>query len=199
MLTTTLKAPPRLLKLEVTTAPTTEPVTVPELRRHLQLTHKSEDWELEAFIRAARVAVEEATGRSLLSQVVTAYYAFGSEDAFPLYRPPVVSLTSVATLYEGTETAETASKFWVDSSGPVPVLRMKSASAWGETNRDTLKVVYAAGYGATRPDVPHLLREAVRMTAADMYFYRTSREEKVGAEVPQSAFERLAPYRIITF
>lgn len=170
---------PRLISdPEVTSGPSAEPITVQDVKKQLEIETPDTDHDtfIDSLIREARRDVENALGRSLISQEITARYEPGDLSEFSLYRPPIISFDSISTLYEGAETAEDTADFY-QTSHLVPRLRMKSENVeWNADDIEEVKIVYTAGYGAVADSVPSAAKRAIAQLAAERFMYRVSRE-----------------------
>ncbi|PRX17224.1 putative phage protein (predicted DNA packaging)/uncharacterized phiE125 gp8 family phage protein, partial [Orenia metallireducens] len=56
------------MSLELLAEPAVTPITVAEVKEHLQIDNNDEDSLLDSYIKAATKAVENITGRSLITQ-----------------------------------------------------------------------------------------------------------------------------------
>ena len=164
--------------LVVITPPTTEPVTVAELKSHLRLNDDSEDSLLSAFITTARILFEEATGRAVVS---TQYRQHVPTLAAPVYlmKYPVLSIDAVK-YYDGAGTLQTASTFHTDTIS-VP------AQVWFEDYPDTgtkkpaAYVEFTAGWAT----VPEPVKMAIKLLAGHYYHNREAYTEQDLDELPQ--------------
>ncbi len=57
-----------MIKVEVTSAPAVEPLTVAEAKAHLRVDHTSDDSYIESLIKAARVTCENFQNRAYITQ-----------------------------------------------------------------------------------------------------------------------------------
>lgn len=120
-------------------------VTLAETKTHLNIdpADSAYDAELELFINAATVAVEDIVG-PVVTRAVTETVAGGG--VFHLSQTPVVALTSVTGVY-GTTTVYTVADLYVDKkSGAV-----RPAYGAGSFVPLYIEVIYTAGRGATAP------------------------------------------------
>ena len=175
--------------LSVTTAPTAEPVSLPEAKRQCRIDGSDEDDDLRRLITAARAAVEAMTGRTL----VTTTYAM-TFDRFPgtsgrivLPRSPVASVTSVA--YRDTSSADTTldPSVYKLSAGDVfkaGYLVPADGEVWPDTDcdPDAVTVTFSAGTAASA--VPETVRRQVLLLVGHWW----DRPETKG-ELPRG-FER---------
>ena len=85
-----------LVRLTVTSAPTTEPVTKTEVKRHLAISESdtSQDSELDVLIESSRRKFEEDTGTPILSTTYTQVFPVFA-DGLRLARKPVSAVSSI--------------------------------------------------------------------------------------------------------
>jgi uncharacterized phiE125 gp8 family phage protein len=185
-----------------TTGPTSEPITLAEVKNYLKVSASADDFLIVGLIRAAREIVENYTGRALMVQTVTEFW-----DAFPccpcceleLSRYPASALTSLE--YKNAAGAyvavDSASYLLNTAEAPVTV-SLKSGYSWASplAEKNAVKAVYTAG-AATAKDVPESLRLAMFLLIGFHYENREdipineSKNPKV-----RSAFLLMQPYRV---
>lgn len=195
------------MNLTVTTDPTTEPVQVSEAADWLRLSEgHGDDTLLAQLIESARRWAESYTRRALLTQTITLELD-SAEGQSPIWlpRPPFQSLTSFKR-YEtdDTLTAITSGAYYVSGDDPARLVKSTGTYTVGASEADwaaerrlrSYQLVYVAGYGAARGDVPWDIREAILRRVASSYetrvdavFGTTQNEGTVTAE------SLLAPYR----
>ena len=179
------------MPLELTTPPTTEPVTLAEAKLHLKLDTADDDALVTTLITAARARAEWHTGRALITQGWTLWL-----DTWPgivtLPLPPLQSVTSV-TAYARDDTASI-----VDPASTIVdhaanrLARKQSCAPPSDLRRiNAVAIAFTAGYGAAATDVPAPLREAILELIAFLYENRG----EAPAELPVDCLALLAPYR----
>jgi len=162
---------------EVETQPAIEPVTLGELKTFARIKYTAEDTLLEGFITTARIAAEEYTGRAFISQTIKMLMDFWPGTVVDLPKPPLISITKVATLDEDDEETEYDSDnyYAVTTSTPGKSVLKRSVSEPTNTERDYagFLVRYKAGYGDTGQDVPGPIKEGVKVWASIIQATRT--------------------------
>lgn len=182
----------------IVTPPTAEPVTISEMKMHLRLDDDSEDPLIADAINEARVMVENRLGASLMTTSwkltlddwpmspdlhepeasMQAPYTLFTHAARSISLPrwPLVSITSVTTYDEDSASTAVvvADTFDVDTASRPGRLALQANATWPTANRPTnaIEIVYVAGYGTNRRDVPGPLRRAVRNVAAFLFQHR---------------------------
>jgi uncharacterized phiE125 gp8 family phage protein len=171
------------------TAPTTEPVTLDELKAQVRAEGSDEDAYLTSLIAAARQLVEVQTRRALITQtwrLTLDYFPGGTID---LTKVPVQSITSV--VYDDTAgTAQTlsASDYVLDADAEPARLYPAYSLIWPTTRAmpKSVRVTFVAGYGAASA-VPQWAKHAILLTAAHWWMNREPVSELPLREVPLSA------------
>ena len=86
-----------MYRLLITSEPSSEPVTLTEMKAHLRVDHSLDDTELNSKISEARKAVEGRTNRAFFTQTRALYFDYfnHAENKILLPGAPVASITSV--------------------------------------------------------------------------------------------------------
>ena len=193
------------MNIELVTAPVRTPVNLADMLAHLRVDEVDEYLDIEQRIQAGTVAVEEHTGRRLITQTVD--IVFDLEDwqlelnindgQVQLRVPPLQSITTIKTYdSEDNETTEDASDYSTYSTDPA---WLRTHDEWVGPSRVHRAVVIRAvvGYGTDVEDVPGAIREALRKAIAQGYW---SREEVVVGTVigrlPHTVEEDLRPWTV---
>lgn len=157
--------------LQVTVAPTVEPVSLDEAKAQVRiaLTNGAYDQDLLALITASRVYCERITGKAFCTQTLKL-----TRDRFPgcreegiirLPRPPLASVTSVKyDDTDGTEQTLSASTYVVSTAYEPGQISLADGEIWPETIEEAgaVRVVYVAGYGSAA-DVPPMIKQAMKL------------------------------------
>jgi uncharacterized phiE125 gp8 family phage protein len=184
-------------KWYTSTAPTSEPVTLSELKDYAKIDTTAEDAVLTIFLQAAREGAEKYTNRALLPQVITLLVDSWPDDGvLSLPRPPLISVTSVVMIAEdNSETAYSTSDYTV-VTGVEPgyiQLRLDSTPPPTVTPRvkHPLKITYQAGY-VNAAAVPGAIKIGVLAFATAIYENRVVDIMKP----PPQVLALLEPYRL---
>jgi uncharacterized phiE125 gp8 family phage protein len=191
----------------ITSPPATEPVSTAEAKEHLRVMHSHEDGYIRSLIPVARRRVETFTRRQLITAGITL-----TLDRFPLAdwepiqvpRPPLISITSINYLAEdGTLTLWPASSYQVDALGEPGRILPEPNEVYPITEDDRLNAVtilYQAGFGTNRSDVPNLINQAILLTLSELF---ERREEAIAGtiigKVPLDAQNLLWGFRKFRF
>ncbi len=184
---------------KVTTAPAIEPVTLAELITFGRLDSGVEDTMLEGFLEAARQATESYLGRALIEQSITMKMDWWPGTVVELPRPPLISITKVATLDEDdTETTYSSDNYYVITEGiPGKIILKQSVTAPQNTDRNYggYLIEFKAGYGTMANDVPRPIREGIMLWAAAAQATRVLDSKNP----PPEAKSKLDLFRVLRF
>lgn len=202
------------------TGPTSEPVTLADLKNWARVSTTADDDLLAAVLTAARLHVEEITGRALITQTWDYFldyfpygglyplrYTYGSPYAamvpryslaFPsgdlsIPRHPVQSVTYLKYVADdGTLTTLDPSFYQVDLNRIPARILPSYGNIWPVARAvpNAVNVRYVAGFGNTRDLVPAPLSQAIKVLAATMYEQREAHVEAALQAVPL-VFDRL--------
>lgn len=179
--------------LALVSASGTEPVTVSEAKAHARIDHDEDDTEIGSLILAARQYVEEYTRRQLINATWAMYL-----DRFPreivLPKPPYSSGLLI-TYYDYANQQQTlsAERYQVAEHDDPAKITAAYGHYWPATypRYEAVTVLWTAGYGALKGDVPEPIRLAILKLVAHWYEHRG--DEK--ADSPEVVDMLLAPYR----
>jgi uncharacterized phiE125 gp8 family phage protein len=154
--------------------PATDPVSVAEAKEHLRVDLDDENDYIAGLIAAATSAVEERTGRQLVSATWRLKL-----DGFPpeirLTRVPVVSVSSV-TYLDAAGDSQTLSpdNYQVDTDSQIPRILPEPDTYWPVTESgrvNAVTVTFVAGYG-TAADVPERAKLAIKLLVGHWFYQR---------------------------
>lgn len=181
-----------MLGLAVTTAPTTEPLELGDVKTHLRFPYDYEDALIRSLITAARLYCETVTGMALVTQTlrltVDAFPTWKQNSEFWLPRPPLASVTSIK--YDDANEVEqtvSTSVYTVNTATTPGIIGLKSGQEWPadcSTKIGSVRIVYVAGYGAASA-VPATVKQAMLLLIGHWF---TSREAAITGTI-QTATE----------
>lgn len=167
-----------------------EPVTVAEQKIHSRIDTSVEDSYLGGLITAARMAIEEYTGRALIEQSwelrFSGWMQRGAGDAgaggeFRLYRSPAIAVDSLYYDVAGVATLLAASSYVLDGAGSRwPRILPAYGSSWAGVRWDRPVVIsFRAGFARRSisptegsEKVPGPLKLAIMMLVSYFYDHR---------------------------
>ncbi len=159
------------MALKLITAPTTTPVSLAEVKRHLKIDSAAEDARLEMFINAATELYDGETGllgRAIVAQTWDLYLDEFPCGAIQIPLPPLASITSVKyDAPSGVETTISASNYTVDTVSTPGWVVPNSTYTWPVTlcAINAVRVRFVAGYST----VPTAIKLGLLETIGTMY------------------------------
>ncbi len=176
------------------TAPSNQPVTVPDVKSHLNITISDDDTLLDSYIEAATRLLEDRHQRCFIHQTRT-LTMHGWED--PRYvhdrtiyppRSPLSSVTSIKYIdpTDGTTSTLGSSAYDV-STGDKPG---RISEAYNETwpavrdQSDNITITYVAGHSTASSDVPAPVKLAIKQLVGHWYRQRETVAEVRMQEIP---------------
>lgn len=179
------------MKYKVSTAISSEQLTVSDVKLHLRLTSDTtEDALIAALITAARDYCEKYTGRAFATQTLVAYLDnFPAEDYIELPMPPLQSVTSIKYKNSaGTETTMTVTTQYIaDTDSDVGRIVLPYGVSWPSFTPypfNPIAITYVAGYTT----LPRQLRQAMLLVIGSMYENRENDIALIGGQYHQTEF-----------
>jgi uncharacterized phiE125 gp8 family phage protein len=157
---------------ELITAPTVEPVSLADTKKHLRVAHTNEDSLIERQITLAREYVEATCHQQLITATWTLYL-----DVFPaIIGPPLPPLQTVTHLkyYDISNTLTELienTDFTVDLKSEPARIEPEYGTSWPSTRDrfNAIELKYVAGYGDAATDVPSRYVQAILLLVANWY------------------------------
>jgi uncharacterized phiE125 gp8 family phage protein len=170
-------------KFQVVTQPTTEPLTLLEVKNHLRIDGNFDDALLGSFITSARMYFESQCEISIASQeLLLALDSF--DDMVYLPRGPVQSIQDIG--YADSENNQQYMDDWIEDlvSNPARITPAFGQS-WPATAEvvNAVQVSYTTGY-STPSMVPKLLKSGMLFYVAHLYENRSAVTDGDLKEVP---------------
>lgn len=186
--------------LSLATAPTSEPVTLAEAKKHCEIAAEvnHHDEHLERLIQAARVYVENFTGRQICTATWDLYADSWPDDGLTITLPkgPIQSVSSITYVDENGATQTWSSANYVLSASREPaIIRLAYQATWPafRFQPDAIRVRYVAGYGAATA-VPQGIKHAILLLVGG-WFVNREIETTSNLKWMQSAENLLLQYR----
>jgi uncharacterized phiE125 gp8 family phage protein len=148
------------------TAPTSEPVTIDEVKEHLGIDIADTDALLSSYIALAREYCEGIQNRAYITQTRELWLDdWPDEDYIRIPRPPLASVTSVR--YYGTDDTEytmTATDYFVDTKSQPGRVSLAYSQTWPTTTlRPVNGVVVKYICGSAIDSVSELAKSAIKL------------------------------------
>lgn len=155
----------------VVTAPASEPITLAEARKQLELSPSdtAHDDHLTALIQAVREQFEHDTDSSILTQTLSVTCEDLSDDEIYLPRRPIQSITSIQ-YYDTANTLQTLSSSVYSLDKPNAAVRLNYLQLWPVTidRWDAVTITYVAGYSSISA-VPQIYKQAMKLLLAHYF------------------------------
>lgn len=191
------------MSLYLVTAPSVEPLTLAEAKRHLRVEVDNDNDLIRSLTVAAREHVEAQTGRRLVTQT------WDLKGAFPMCGPvwlpfaPATSVTSITYLDQAgvSQTWSSALYRVLLPTGP-HAQRGYIEPAYGQSYPSTyavseaVAVRFVCGYGASGASVPASILAAMKLLVGHWYEQRVAVSEGNLTEVPLAVDRLLWPFKV---
>ena len=206
--------------LTVNTAPTTEPVTLQEVKEYLRVDDSTDERIIRPFIETARRFCEEHTGRALMTQTLVLHLDAFEDVDDPLWegmrtgpyinyyknyvvlpRSPVVSVSHVKTFDDAdTESTFASSKYFVDTQRNPGRLVLRDGETFptGLRVANGVEITYVGGYGSSSSAIPSPIKVGMREHITFLYEHRGDVEPNL-ANFPLIAKQLYQPFRVLSF
>lgn len=175
-------------------APAAEPLSLVDLKRHLEIDDTASDDFLTPLIVVARAAVERLTGRLMITQSWRiSLDGVGDDGLVRLPIGPVQTVSSVK-VYDGLGGTITwpGSAYTLDLVGEPARLLFHGSQPMPGRRLNGIEIDVVAGYGASAQSVPPDLVQAVKLLAAHWYARRGDME---AGGIPDDVRELTGVYR----
>lgn len=164
------------MALTVITPPSTEPVTLTEVKAQCRVDITDDDTLLTALITVAREMVEQITMHALVTRTYDLVLDEWPEgDTIVLPMPPLASVTSISyTTDAGVTSTFSSTNYKVGTAQRPGVIRLVDGASWPSDELavvEGVKVRFVAGFGAAAA-VPQRMKQALLLLAAHLYEHR---------------------------
>jgi uncharacterized phiE125 gp8 family phage protein len=184
------------MKIALITGPTTEPVTVTEVKLHTRISHSVEDTLLASWIKSARLLAEGYQRRAYITQTLELIYDEFPDMPINVPRAPLISVTSIKyTDYLNVETTYAAANYIVDATGDPGRIDLAYGIVWPTTmlrSINAVRVRFTAGYGVDATTTPDNVKDAIMLYCAYRNENRAAEED-----APEAFFNLLRHDRMI--
>ena len=179
------------------TKPVREPVTLSQAKDHLNIDYPDDDAFLELLITTAREAVENQTGRKLISTTMAhSRDSFSAEMELPYTAKSVTTIQYIDA--DGATQTLAATEYVVDvNRTPARVtLAFNKTFPATQNTHNAVTITYVSGYGDNAEDVPAPFKQAMLLLIGN---YHERREEGASLQIhsiPMGVKFLLNPYKI---
>lgn len=193
------------MTLSLVTPAAAAPITLADARQHCRAS-SSDDTVLALYLAAAVQAVQDATGRALITETWRLDLSGAPCGDVILPRAPLLAVSDIKIWSDATvpvDTTVAASVYQVQApAGPTAQpgrVGLAPSQSWPSMQAgraDALRITFTAGYGLTGDAVPPSLCAAVLLLTGSMYEFREADAARALTENP--AVDRLlSPYRVV--
>lgn len=182
-------------RIQVVAQPTTEPLTLLEVKNHLRIDGNFDDALLGSFITSARMYFESQCEISIASQEILLALDY-FDDIVYLPRGPVQSVEDIS--YADSENNQQVMDDWIEDlvSNPARITPAFGQS-WPATAEvvNAVQVSYTTGY-STPSMVPKLLKSGMLFYVAHLYENRSAVTDGDLKEVPMAVESIIHQYTL---
>jgi len=159
--------------LRLITPPTSEPLTLQEVKTHLRVDGEADDSLINSLILSARQYAEKFQSRALLTQTWELTLDHFPAMPFRLPLPPLQSVDEISyTDYAGNTTVIDAADYVVDTASFLGRIDHAFGKYWPSVTLrpiNGVKITFTAGYGDTAADVPDMTKQAMKVLIGHWY------------------------------
>jgi uncharacterized phiE125 gp8 family phage protein len=160
-------------RVQITTPPVEEPVTLNEAKEQLHILHDDEDTYIYGLLVAARIHCEQIARRSFVTRTYTAVLdCWPYMTRFELPYPPLVGVTSITYTDDmGVRATFDPANYLVDSYSQPGRIALKANATYPSVTLqeiNAVEIAYTAGYGLAF-DVPDTYKAAIRLLVGHWY------------------------------
>lgn len=185
------------MPIELVSPPSSEPVSLEEVKEHLRIDTNDHDGYLQTLISAARIIVEGHTNRALVSQQFDLFLnCFRAEIVLP--NPKLISVDSINYIDTNKDTILLDSSVYQVNTKRVPGrIIVEYGQQWPQTRQQDNAVIirFTCGYGE-RGDVPRPIKQAIKLLIGHLFNNREESSAFQSHLIPFGVDSLLGPYVI---
>ena len=175
-----------------TSPPLTEPLSLPEAKAHLRVTHADDDAYISTLIKTARQSIEARTGLALISQGWSVFLDdWPDHGVIELPLAPVLDVADIKVYGEDdTPSLIDPSHYYEDKVSRPARIILRGSRNWVKPGRaaNGIEILLTIGFVS----VPEPLREAVLQLVGHWY---ETRGDEAAEEKPLHVAQLIQPYR----
>lgn len=164
------------VKRQPTIAPLIDPVTLSEVKAHLNINHDADNELLSNLIKVAVESCQNLTNLSFISQTWTGYNKYLT-TILEIPRAPTISISTVK-YYDSDNELQTISSdnYFLSFDGAFSnIVFVTDYTLPTLYNRpDAVQIEFVAGFGVAADDVPMPIKQAILLTIGHFYAHRES-------------------------
>ena len=180
------------------------PVTLAEMRSFLNISESADtgqDSIIENLLDDLTVAIEDYLGVAIINKAYTEYYDGDGSSTLLVKRYPIVTVTSLTV----DTTVESSDDYYLYSEAGDII-----ADGFGFTaDHRNITLVYMAGWGAARANVPRPIKLALKLWVSQVYkkhvaiinqrFAEGATVNFTSEDMPDEVAKKLTPYKVMRF
>lgn len=178
------------MSIETLQGPTSEPVSLSEIKAYLRISHDEEDAALAAFARTARSLCEAFTGHRLIATLLEQRATDRPSGWIRLLAEPVRSVQAVLIEDAAGDTQPVVGEGYLFKLSETGIGRLRVSAPIGQD--ETVVIQFWAGLATDWNGVPEALRQGILRLVAHLYAHRDASDD-VGPPTAVAALWR--PYR----
>jgi uncharacterized phiE125 gp8 family phage protein len=177
--------------------PAVEPILLVQAKNWLRIDHADEDELVAALIASARLVVESASGRMLISQTWRIVMDVWPEGDIVIPLAPVRQVVALRTLTAaGVSVVIAPSSYVASAAGGLGRIRFLTKPPEPERTISGIEIDVELGFSSNSQGVPETLKTAMRLLIARWYEQRGDVESDGAFErMPPAVAALIAPYR----
>lgn len=177
--------------------PAVEPILLVQAKNWLRIDHADEDELVTALIASARLAVESASGRMLISQTWRIVMDAWPEGDIVIPLAPVRKVVALRTLSAaGVSVVIAPSSYVAGVAGGHGRIRFLTKMPEPEITISGIEIDVELGFSSNSQGMPETLKTAMRLLIARWYEQRGDVESDGAFErMPSAVVALIAPYR----
>ena len=178
-----------------------EPITLDYVKDYLRISSTDDDTLLGDLITTARNYGEKYIGRDFINKTYVCYL-----DCFPnsfhsieLRKSKLQSISSIEYYKDDVLTDVDSSIYYFTDESEYSTINLKTTESWprdADDRKQTVKITFVSGYGATSADVPQGIKSAMLAHIANMYENRGDCMDCDTAFKNSKSSSLYAPYRL---
>ena len=176
-------------------------LTVADLKQHLRVDISNDDSLISQLNDAAETYIENQTNIKMLVTTITKKLD-SFTDVIWLTYSPLVSVTSIKYINSaGDETTLSTDIYDVDTYSTPGRIILAYDKNWPTTqgSKNSITIVYTAGYGTSGTDVPAPLISAIKLLVGHWYRNREAVGTQRLVDVPMAVDSLISAYRVIDY
>lgn len=180
--------------LVLSTNPTTQVVSVTDIKAHLRIDTSDEDSLLGVYIDAATEMAEHFCGRHFISHDYKLYFNNVTSRASLVYPDCALHATTPINWIDENGATQVSTDAYIDAYSNPSIVYLNSDFTSTNLKENAANVFwfdFSTGFGTSADDIPEAIKQAIKLIVSDMYYFREDRKRKF----PMASEILLQPYK----